>query len=91
MFFLSSCYCSVLFLICLAFHRGTAGNPARYNAESLDFFEETADPPMPSRLRVKLRRAMGSGVTGYADTTDEDYNRASRVGCFRLHGISTAR
>jgi hypothetical protein len=48
-------------LICLAFHRGTAGNPARYNAESLDFFEEIAD---------------------YADTTDEDYTRASRVGCF---------
>ena len=27
-------------LVCLAFHRGTAGNPARYNAESLDFFWE---------------------------------------------------
>jgi hypothetical protein len=30
-------------LVCLSFHRGTAGNPARYNTESLDFFEETAD------------------------------------------------
>ena len=27
-------------LVCLSFHRGTAGNPARYNAESLDFFWE---------------------------------------------------
>ena len=27
----------------LAFHRGTARNPGRYNAESLDFFYGTAD------------------------------------------------
>src|SRR5438876_3176068 len=26
-----------LFLFCLVFHRGTAGNPARYNVESFDF------------------------------------------------------
>ena len=29
-------------LVCFAFHRGTAGNPARYNAESLDFFPAVA-------------------------------------------------
>jgi hypothetical protein len=26
-------------LVCLSFHRGTAGNPARYNAENLELLE----------------------------------------------------
>ncbi len=28
----------VVFLSLISFHRGTAGNPARYNVEILDFF-----------------------------------------------------
>jgi len=28
----------VVFLSLISFHRGTAANPARYNAEILDFF-----------------------------------------------------
>ena len=27
------------FLVCFAFHRGTAGNPARYNAENFKLLE----------------------------------------------------
>jgi hypothetical protein len=42
-------------LVCFAFHRGTAGNPARYNAEHFNFFVETrlAVPAIVGLRRVR--------------------------------------
>src|SRR5262249_4921613 len=47
-------------LVCFSYHRGTAGSPARYNTESLSFFEATRVWSPQRRVVASPRRPEGS-------------------------------
>ena len=50
-------------LVCLAFHRGPAGDPARYDTESLDFFLGYLSHARDSVPRQDLRPYRVGGST----------------------------